>query len=57
MGALALPLLVLRVPLADDAGHAAAAHHFAMLADDPDTRTDFQKPASNDQVLQSSLAI
>jgi hypothetical protein len=37
-----LPLLVLGVPLADDAGDAATTDDFAMLADDADAGTDFQ---------------
>jgi hypothetical protein len=36
---LTLPLLVLGIPLADDAHHARAADHLAMLADWFDTRT------------------
>jgi len=38
----ALPLLVLGVALADDAGDAATTDDFAMLADDSNARTDFQ---------------
>jgi hypothetical protein len=37
-----LPLLVLGVPLADDAGDAATTDDLTMLADDSNAGTDFQ---------------
>jgi len=39
---LALPLLVLGIPLADDAGDTATTDDLTVLADDADAGTDFQ---------------
>jgi hypothetical protein len=43
----ALPLLVLGVALADNASHAVALDHLAMLADRLDAGSDFHKNLFN----------